>query len=223
MLPAVSRRRARPRALLASSSIAVSLFLATPSHAAAAKDETEKENAEAVSDEKTIGVGLLGGVGFPRPLAIEGVLKVDRRLMLGLEYGVLPKVTIASVETNLWSLAADTRFFPFKGSFFVGLRGGLQHIDVGTTLTAAQLGSYSESVAVDTWFINPRVGFLWRFEPFVVGLDAGVQVPLTASVTRKSSTSVSGLDFDAHVTDAADSLGKTVLPTIDILRVGIVL
>ena len=173
--------------------------------------------------EDVLDVGILGGVGFPRPLSVEGVVRLHRLVMFGAEYSFLPQTSIASIDTRLWSAAGDVRLFPFKGGFFIGLRGGYQEISAGTTLTAANIGSYRESVDMATWFLNPRIGFLWIWKPFAVGIDAGVQVPLSTTVARSSAISAVAPDLDARITTATSLLGRTVIPTVDLLRVGLVL
>ena len=84
------------------------------------------------------------------------------------------------------------------------------------------MGSYSESTTVGTWFVNPRVGFLWRLDPLAIGVEAGLQIPLHASTARATSTSVAGLSVDAGATNVIDTIGRSVLPTVDLLRVGLV-
>lgn len=196
----------------------------TDDASASAVRRHEVDDAEKKSDEEKGGldIGVLGGVGFPRPLAIEAVVGLNRFVMFGAEYGRLPKTTIGAVRTELWSAAGGVRLFPFKGAFFVGLRAGYQEIAAAVTLSAVDIGAYSESLTVGTWFVNPRVGFLWRLDPFAIGIDAGLQVPVSASSSRATSTSVAGLTLDARLTDTANALGRAMLPTVDLLRIGLV-
>lgn len=213
---------------------ALALALALPSTAHAAEDdeappapvvdpgaprETPSEPRPSGDD---VRVGVLGGVGFPRPLAIEGVVGLGRHVMVGAEYGFSPTITISSVKTNLWGAAADLRVFPFGGAFFLGLRGGYQSVSAETTLSAANVGSYTETASVGTWFLNPRVGFLWVAKPFAIGIDAGVQIPVSTTVSRSSLLALAAPEVDSQVTSYADLLGRTPLPTIDLLRVGLV-
>jgi hypothetical protein len=167
-------------------------------------------------------VGVLGGLGFPRPLALEAVVGLGRRVMVGAEYSFLPSVTISSVKTRMWAGAADLRVFPFGGAFFVGMRAGYQSVTAETTLSAANVGSYTESADVGTWFVNPRIGFLWTMKPFAIGIDAGVQIPLSTTVSRSSLLALAAPSVDAQVSGYADMLGRTPLPTIDLLRLGLV-
>ena len=138
---------------------------------------------------------------------------------LGVEYGALPAVTIDGVSTSLWSLAGDLRVLPFHGAFFIGLRAGRQHVGATTTISVASFGSATEVLGLDSWFVNPRVGFLWTTrEGLTFGVEAGVQVPLSPAVS-------SSLPLSLYPTAqrTIDTLGKSVLPTIDLLRVGLLL
>jgi len=182
--------------------------------------------SESTPDERTdhvhvARVGVLGGLGFPRPLAIEGLVGIANTVAVGAEYSFLPNTTINGVDTTFWALAADARIFPFGGGFFIGARAGHQHLDGMTTVTVAPFGSATGALAVDTWFLNPRVGFLWMWHSgLALGIDAGVQLPLASTTT---TTLPAGLTIDPRVTRVADTLGRSAIPTIDLLRLGIVL
>jgi hypothetical protein len=163
--------------------------------------------------------GVIGGIGFPRPLAIEGLAEISGYLALGIEYGTLPTLTVDGVSAGLWSVAGDLRLFPFRGPFFLGLRAGRQHISATTTVAMGAFGDATEVLALDSWFLNPRVGFLWTMRGgLTFGVEAGVQFPLSPSV---SSSLPLALYPSAQRT--IDALGSSVIPTVDLLRVGLVL
>jgi hypothetical protein len=167
----------------------------------------------------SVHVGILGGVGFPRPLAIDGLVFLGERVAVGAEYGALPSVTIDNVRASLWSLAAEARVFPFAGPFYAGLRAGHQHVEASTTIGLPRFGPSFEELALDSWFVNPRVGVLWASSPgFAFGMEAGLQIPISPSIS--SSLPLALLPVAQHT---AESLGSTVLPTVDLLRVGGVL
>ena len=90
-------------------------------------------------------------------------------------------------------------------------------------MQAGQLGAFNESMAASTWFVNPRLGFLWVWKPLALGIDAGVQIPVATTVSRSSLLSVAAPELDARITTATNVLGRTVIPTVDLLRVGLVL
>jgi len=189
--------------------------------------DAEGERALPPSDSK-LRFGALAGIGLPRPLTFEALVGVDRRLAIGAEYSFLPKSTIGGVDTSLWAIAGDARIFLFGGPFFMGFRGGRQQLGGSMTATVGSFGTVTESMTVDTWFINPRIGLLWMWDSsFALGIEAGLQIPVSWEV---SSTIPAGLPNDARVRDAADkltssleTLGTSVLPSIDLLRIGFVL
>ncbi len=86
-------------------------------------------------------------------------------------------ITVGSVQTRLWALSGDVRVFPFGGAFYLGLRGGYRALFASASLSASGIGSYSESVEIASLFVNPRIGFLRRLDPLVIGFEAGLQLP----------------------------------------------
>jgi hypothetical protein len=169
-------------------------------------------------------IGVLGGIGLPRPLAIEALVKIDRLIGLGVEYSVLPTITVSDVHTSFSAVAADLRVFPLRGAVFVGLRAGYQHLAGETTVVVRDLGSFPVTAEVGTVFINPRIGFLWTWEPGItLGLDAGIQLPLSSDVTRDIPAFAEGSDPDRELMRVARNLGQATLPTLDLLRVGFLL
>lgn len=203
----------------------------SPSATAARVPETnearkiERGEAREKKDVEHLRIGPLVGVGFPRPLAIEGFVKIERVLGVGAEYSLLPRMNIAGVDTSFKAIAADLRIFPFRNAFFIGARAGRQWLDTKTTLTVGQLGSITESMSASTWFINPRAGFLVTFESGItVGIDVGVQLPINPSYERSGPATEAGVagatGADQMLATAAKTLGNGVTPTIDVLRLG---
>lgn len=212
-------------------SLAPLLLGAALLHTAPASAEPGKkinqERVEEMSDPNGVSedtdhvrVGPLVGLGLPRPLAIEALVKIERVVGVGLEYSVLPKMNIFGVDTTFYAIAADLRVFPFRGGFFLGLRAGYQRIGAQATVSIAQLGSLTESATGESVFLNPRLGFLWTWHNgFTVGIDAGVQLPVSSSIT---STLPSGLlvAVDDSMVRVANALGHAPTPTVDLLRIG---
>lgn len=165
-------------------------------------------------------VGVIGGVGFPRPLAVEGLIKLERVVALGVEYSALPTLTISSVDTRAWAIAGDLRLFPFQGPFFLGVRAGRQRVDASGSVTVSGR-SLPESYTVDTTFVNPRLGLLFTFRPGItIGTDAGVQIPLSSTT---SSTLPDGRPETAEVDRVVKFYANKWLPTVDLVRLGILL
>lgn len=172
-------------------------------------------------------VGALAGVGFPRPLAVEGIVKLERALAFGLEYSALPQISVSDVQVQAWAITGSARVFPFRGPFFFGLRAGRQHLNAQASVSAY---GYTVPVAlgVDTTFLNPQLGLLWTWDPgFSIGIDAGLQIPLTSSTssridaTTPSSAQQYVTSAQNRMENVAGTVGQTVLPTVDLLRVGV--
>ena len=162
-------------------------------------------------------LGALAGVGFPRPLSFEVFARFGGYVGLGAEYGLLPTVSFDGVSTSTWAASADLRIFPFEGAFFLGLRGGYQHLDANASVTASGV-SASASADLDTWFLNPRLGFLWTMKyGFTVAIEAGVQIPLTSSF---DTTLPAAVALQVRSSSPVQTLSG-VLPTVDLLRVGL--
>jgi hypothetical protein len=220
--PHDTRKTSFPPAAVAAYALLASASAFAPGTARAAIDSRSPSDpgARPASDDSATRprVGVIVGVGFPRPLAVEGLVKFDR-FALGAEYGALPPVDISGVNVSMWSVAADARVFPLGGEFFIGLRAGVQHIDAQTAISLAQYGSVSEALELDSWFLNPRFGILWRSDVgLTLGIEAGVQFPL-----NPSTTSSLPLSLVPGAQTAVDSLGKAILPTVDLLRIGLLL
>jgi hypothetical protein len=164
-------------------------------------------------------IGAFGGVGFPRPLSVEGMVKIDGIVGVGVEYGALPQVTVSGVTASLSAIAVDVRVFPLRNGFFIGLAAGRQELDATATVAVSPaLGSLSGQVSGETWYLNPRIGFLWTWRSGItLGMDVGAQIPVASSVT---STIPTALAASQTATNVANSFSSNVLPTIDLLQVG---
>jgi hypothetical protein len=163
-------------------------------------------------------IGAIAGVGFPRTLAVEGLVKLVDRVAIGAEYGVMPQVNLFGVDARLTSFAGDARLFPFGGPIFVGLRAGHQHLAADTQVTLVGQ-NYAGSVAVNSWYVNPRIGLLWTAHSgLTIGTEAGIQIPFGVDVESHLPPEV---DRSA-VVSVADAVGRQVIPTVDLLRIGYV-
>ena len=52
---------------------------------------------------------------------------------------------------------------------------------------------------------------------------AGAQIPVASTMSRSSVLSIAAPELDARIRTATSLLGRTVIPTVDLLRVGLVL
>ncbi len=211
------------RVLVAYALALIPLATVTSSARGASIDRPTKPSGD--EDTEHVRIGALGGVGFPRALSIEGLIKVERTMGVGFEYGTLPTTTFGQanpVSLRYSSLAADFRLFPLQSSFFIGLRTGRQRVEGSATATVASYGTFTQSATTETWFLNPRLGVLWTGSSGLsVGISAGLQIPLSHK-TQKSSNVPAGIDA-SEATSAVDSFGSSVIPTIDLLQLGLLL
>lgn len=192
-----------------------------PSSASVPKEDRPSEKKEdGWEDHDHARIGLLAGVGYPRPLSLEAMVKIERTVGLGVEGGLMPPLTIGPISSSLWGVAGDLRVFPFQGAFFFGVRGGYQRMKATATASVPTVGTLSESAVAEVMFVNPRMGFLWTFESgLTIGLDAGVQVPLKKSYSDTLPESVSA-EVRGTLVDVANVFGYSTAPTIDLLRIG---
>jgi hypothetical protein len=140
--------------------------------------------------------------------------RIERTAGFGVEYSLLPKMTISGFDASFWALAATARVFPFQGAFFLGIGGGRQHIGLEG---ATPLGTATQ--VADSWFVNPQIGFLkvWR-GGITLGIDAGIQIPINPAY---SSNVPSALTSTSSVFDLVHTIGTSALPTLDLLRLGL--
>lgn len=160
--------------------------------------------------------GVIAGVGFPHPIAVEGMMKIADWVAIGFEYGVLPTSSFGSVDLSMQSYAADARFFPFRGAFFVGARMGYQSARASAVITVGSASS-EQTLNMTSWYVNPRLGILWTSKPgFTIGTELGLQIPMAA---RTSGSNSLGIPVELPENPIA-TLNRSVLPTVDVLRLG---
>jgi hypothetical protein len=210
-----------------SGSVEPTLWQLPPSPAPTRDRPSAETDAHADSSAaEHVKVGALAGVSFPRPLSIEGIVKLERAIAVGAEYSSLPDLTISSVQVGCWAVAGSARVFPFRGPFFIGLRAGRQHLRASASVSAYGYNA-PVGLSVDTTFLNPQLGLLWTWSPGItLGVDAGLQVPLSSQSSSAFQGTVPTI-AQPYVTSArhdaenvAKAIGQTPLPTLDLIRVG---
>lgn len=211
--------RARPQkvAYIAPSSPVGATTASAPVPPAATEHKEESSNGPL----DPFRIGAFTGLGFPRPIGIEGFIKIEKIIGLGVEYSFAPDLTISGVATQLNAVMGDFRVFPFENAFFIGMGVGHQHLSAQSTVAVAELGGTTPGITVDAFLLNPRVGFLYTWGwGLTLGIDAGLQIPVAA---QTHSTIPSGVSFSPDPTGMANTFGRSILPTVDLLRLGLLL
>ena len=71
---------------------------------------------------------------------------------------------------------------------------------------------------MDTWFVNPRVGFLFTSKDgLTFGIDAGLQIPVSHTM---STTLPSGVPLPGTVDSVTNFLGAKIIPSVTLLQLG---
>jgi hypothetical protein len=187
---------------------------------AIASPAAERSDRDRETQPRDVRIGPLVGLGFPRPFSIEAYGKIHEVLGAGVEYSLLPKMSILGTEASFRAVAADVRAFPLRGPFFIGVRFGRQWLDANATWNG-----YTETMNATTWFVNPRIGLLYTWSSgFSAGIDAGVQIPIAPTYERHGPATEMGLaqgtNANAAVASIANVLGNKVTPTVDLIRLG---
>jgi len=155
-------------------------------------------------------VGPLAGVSVPRPLSVALFMKYKRAVGLGLEYSVLPTLTVDGVSVHASAIAGDLRWFILDSPVFLGVGMGVQSLK-----GAATISGYSGSADASKVFVTPRIGMLWTFASgFSIGADAGIEL-----VVSHDETVVPDIEEIRNNAFVA-ALTRGPLPDVHVLRMG---
>jgi hypothetical protein len=194
-------------------------------------------------------IGPVVGIGAPSVIAFGGTMKLTRFLGAGANIGLIPKVQLsyygdATLSYQHYDIYG--RIYPVGGGFF--LQGGAGYATVEGTLkktfdTASAglppgLGlpasvSYESRGSVRTLMLTALIGYFYTTKiGFSFGIDAGAQIPIAPSQIEFASDPIPGVPrevtdpvtgpLDASVRDTLESIGRSVLPTVN-LRIGWIL
>lgn len=178
-------------------------------------------------------------LGIPHPLSYGVDFLYGGRFGGSFSLGsVTTKGNGTSLSLSHWD--ARMRWFPWRSAFFAGAAFGSQKATGEVSKDGVDGGAAGKfdatmSLTVKTTYVTPHVGwdFIWD-SGFVVGFDAGVQVPvgnkgefstkfdgnLTAEQTAQLKASEDHQKLQDEADDVAKKIGKTVLPYLTLVRVG---
>jgi hypothetical protein len=151
--------------------------------------------AEPPPDHAPLRVGaMIGIVSLPRPVEGEVFVRIQDLFSVGFSYSDFPAFVAdpllsavgAKSDTRTARLdeftayEADLRVMPFRSAFFFGASFGRQFVK-GAVTESTVVGPQTGTVDVSTWYVTPRIGWLWTHDSgLLLGLDFGVQLKLAA-------------------------------------------
>lgn len=177
--------------------------------------------ATTASEAADFHIGPLVGVGAPSPISGQLAIKYKRFLGANLELGFLPEVGVPGIDnTHIHQEMFDAglRVYPFGGAFFLGCGIGAQSITV-ITQQSQQGFTGNATASVNTTFVSPRLGWLYRFDfGLAIGADFAVQIPVGGS----TAISVDNVNISPpkEVTDITDKVKTTPIPMFHLLELG---
>jgi hypothetical protein len=194
--------------------------------------------APAAPPRPAIGV-TLGLLTLPRPVQVEATYRGLDWLSLSAQLSMLPDLTVPALDASLQLRAYQgvARWFPFKGSFFLGSGVGYQTFKASLGKTVDD-GKLIVTADLSGLFVSPQLGWLWVWKSgFALGLTLGVQIPLpkepgvpatyngqpvpsqpTAGVSQEVIDEAN--DAKESVRTLARIVSKYPIPNIDLLRIG---
>lgn len=196
---------------------------------------TAMPSAEEGSSERWIKPGILIGlVSLPRPIEGEIAVKLGDYFAVGGQYSMFPNITFPGMDAKakFSAIQGTLRTFPFGGSFYIGVNGGVQ-----TLFASMSEGDLTVESDMSSPIITPQLGWLWTWDSgFTLGLNLGVQIPLAkdpevdvkyqgTSITSAASMlpdekQAKANDLKDKVNKVAKLVGKTPLPQVDLLKIG---
>jgi hypothetical protein len=187
-------------------------------------------------------IGPVVGFGLPSILSFGGMIKLTRYFGAGLNIGLIPAIKLSlygQAEISYQEYDIYGRLFPFGGNLFLGAAVGYESVK-GTFKSSFDVSALAPDLPkpltvtsegfVRTLVLTPTIGLLHTFgSGFTLGIDLGAQIPIAPSTTR-FDTAVPRTTppevvaryvkpNDKKVQDTLDTVGRTILPTLN-LRVG---
>lgn len=208
-----------------------------PRASAGGADGAAKPAGKADPDEGPLGpvrLGVLAGIGAPS--ALTGQLLATYMGWVGVsgDYGSLPTVVLpiaSGVNLRQSQISVAGRVYPFHGAVFVGCGVGTQEVEAwGGESASIHAGGATTTLdgalkmSARTVFVMPQVGFLYRFEMgLAVGMDAGVQLPLSGSGSTTATANGTSAEVPSGVRDVVAFVQTKPTPVLNLLRIGYVL
>jgi hypothetical protein len=214
----------------------------SPPEAASAVIATSSAPPLTAPRPKQLGL-TLGIISLPRPIELEAHFRVLPSLGLSAQYSMLPDLTVpgGSASLRLRAFQGVARWFPFKGSFFVGAGLGYQTFRASLTNTIqsnGQSGTLTTTADLSGMFVSPQIGWLFVWNSgFTLGISIGAQIPLpkdpvaTTEYNGETVPDQANASFPQQIVDKSNDMKDTIrtlgklankypMPNIDLLRLG---
>jgi hypothetical protein len=215
--------------------------MATPVEAPAAAEPVVTEptpapapaTAREISSSSSESNFLIGpyvtALALPRPFSAGLESKYAGFIGLSGSYGFLPELSLSDVKLKLNGWDARVKIYPLQGAFFIGIGYGKQTFTGSQTRTINGIPT-TGTIAQDNNFFFPHIGWNWgsTTRGFFMGIDLGVQISTTRttnfSTTQDSNPVVTSSteynDLKKDILDKAETIGKTPLPLLSLIKVG---
>ncbi len=185
-------------------------------------------------------IGPHVGVGIPHPLTVGLDLVYADLLSLSVEGG-RTKAEIQDVEVEIRNWDVALRWFPFRGTFFLGAAYGDQGIvakssqDVEIDYNGIPLNVPTTfRLEVESKYLTPQLGWYARWDSgFTLSFELGLQMPsgssseLQTSFKNISSQAEEIIRNNSEYNDSKDKvedvgrlIGQKKLPYISLLKFG---
>ena len=165
-------------------------------------------------------------LGLPLPFRVGLEAKWNNLFGLSFDYNFFPSIAFSgvSIKGTGWNLAA--RYYPWSRAFYVGAGFGSQTVS-GSQPTVILTQTRNVGVDFKSTIFSPQIGWRWVWSSgFFLGLEAGVQIPLSSTTTLVSdATAAEKLtpqyqQAEADVKKQGKAIGSQVFPQFALVQVG---
>lgn len=165
-------------------------------------------------------------IALPVPFQAGLETKIFNWFGFSFDYGMIPSVGISGVNISASTYQFAARFYPFRGSFYLGAGWGQRKL-TGKKDDTIQGYPVSVEVNVTSQLFTPQMG--WRFvwnSGWFMGIELGWEVAsgadtkITTNAPSAVTTDPTYLKNYDDVTKAGNQIGSAGLPHVTLLQFG---
>lgn len=199
---------------------------ATPAAVTTTTSATSERTVESTPSNFLIGP-FVTALALPRPFSAGLEIKYADFLGVSGSYGFFPELKVSDVKVKIDGWDARVKLYPFLGSFFLGVGYGSQKFTGSQSRVITGI-TVNGTVSQDNTFVAPHIGWNWGSNDggFFMGLELGVQLSLKRNTTFTTDQPVlqqgtaEGRALEKDIKDTAETVGKTPLPLLTLIKVG---